>query len=305
MIVVAGECLVDLIVDRAGEVVARPGGGPYNTARGVARLGGHCTFLGRVSGDRFGQMLRATMVADGVSETAVVACDAPTTLAVVELDGDGAARYSFYFEGTAAPGLTPEDVAWALPPTIDAFHVGTLALVLEPIATTLEAAVAALPSDTLVMVDPNCRPTAVRDRGAFAARVGRLAARANVVKLSSDDLAFLRPGLDVFAGASDFIAAGSQVVLLTDGSGPVRIVTPRGVTAIASPPAAVLDTVGAGDAFGAGFLAWWRANGLGLDHLDDDARLVEAATFACRVAAMTCERSGALPPLLAEVVGAS
>ena len=58
MIVVAGEALIDLIVAPDGSVAANPGGGPYNTARTIARLGQPVTFLGRISSDRFGRDLR-------------------------------------------------------------------------------------------------------------------------------------------------------------------------------------------------------------------------------------------------------
>ena len=67
MIAVIGEALIDLVVDEAGAVVARPGGGPFNTARTLGRLGVETTFLGRLSGDRFGRTLRERLAADGVA----------------------------------------------------------------------------------------------------------------------------------------------------------------------------------------------------------------------------------------------
>jgi fructokinase len=63
----------------------------------------------------------------------------------------------------------------------------------------------------------------------------------------------------------------------------------------------VVDTIGAGDAFGGGFLAWWRSRGLGRDELEDTGLVVEATRFAVRVAAITCSRAGASPPRLAEL----
>ena len=94
-IVVAGEALIDLIVASDGRISAIPGGGPYNTARTIARLGGDVAFVGRLSSDRFGRTLRAALTADGVRLDLVSATDDPTTLAVAELDSHGTASYRF------------------------------------------------------------------------------------------------------------------------------------------------------------------------------------------------------------------
>lgn len=301
MIVVAGECLVDLIVDVDGGVVAAPGGGPYNTARGVARLGGECAFLGHVSNDRFGRLLRRTLVADGVSEVAMVPTDAPTTLAVAEIDADGCASYAFHVAGTAAPMLRGEDAAAALPAVVSAFHVGTLALALEPIASTLESIVLGLDRTPLVMLDPNCRPSVIDDRERYVSRIRRVAARADVVKVSIEDLGFLAPGVAAIAAARALVDRGTCVVLVTDGPREVAIVTAGGVEMVAPPSVDVVDTVGAGDAFGAGFLAYWIGRRLLPGDLADASLLREAVAYACDVSAATCARAGAVPPLWSEL----
>ena len=58
-----------------------------------------------------------------------------------------------------------------------AFHVGTLGLVLEPMAAAIAAAMPAVPAGTLVMLDPNCRPGVIADRAAYLDRLGRVVAR--------------------------------------------------------------------------------------------------------------------------------
>ncbi|HEY8989190.1 MAG TPA: PfkB family carbohydrate kinase, partial [Candidatus Limnocylindrales bacterium] len=132
MIVVAGESLIDLIVDATGRVEAIPGGGPYNVARTLGRLGRSVAFFGRLSRDRFGSVLRAGLAAEDVDLRLAPMTDASTLLAVAELDADGAATYRFYVEGTAAPGLSTADLPDGLPPAATALHVGTLGLVFEP-----------------------------------------------------------------------------------------------------------------------------------------------------------------------------
>ncbi len=67
MIVVCGEALIDMIQNGDGTQRAAPGGGPFNTARALARLGVPTAFLGRLSEDRFGRELSELLIADGAS----------------------------------------------------------------------------------------------------------------------------------------------------------------------------------------------------------------------------------------------
>lgn len=300
-IVVAGEALIDLIVAADGAITAIPGGGPYNTARTIGRLDGDVAYLGRISTDRFGRTLRSGLQAAGVRLDLVVGTDAPTTLAVAELDAAGTAAYQFYVDGTSAPDLRDADTAAAIAAPPDVLHVGTLGLVLEPIGSSIERLVAAVPSATLVMLDPNSRPSATRDPAAFRARIDRLAARADVVKVSDDDLAFLAPDLTPDEAIDRWLAAGVAVVLRTDGGRAVEIRASAFHTRIPVPKVAVVDSVGAGDAFGGGFLAAWVAAGSTRTDLADQALVVAAVHVAIRVAGITVTRAGADPPTLAEL----
>jgi fructokinase len=300
VIVVAGEALVDLIVGPDGGLAANPGGGPYNTARTIARLGQPVTFLGRISSDRFGRDLRANLVRDGVAEDGVVATDDPTTLAVVELDEHGVAGYHFYVDGTSAAGLTDTDAA-VIAATGTALHVGTLGLVLEPVGTTIERLVEASHPGRLVMLDPNCRRSATPDPAAFRARIERIARRADVVKVSDDDLRFLAPDDGPDPMIERLLELGVRVVLRTHGSDDVEIRTRTGRAMVAVPVVTVVDTVGAGDAFGGGFLASWTGAGRGRDDLASMELLCDSVQVAVRVAALSCARPGADPPTLAEL----
>ena len=303
MIVVAGESLVDLVVQVDGNVIATPGGGPYNVARALARLRVPVAFLGRVSSDRFGRILTAGLAADGVDLGCITTTDDPTLLAVAEIDADGAATYRFHSHGTAAVGLTSFDVAGGLPAGTTALHVGSLGLVLEPMATTIETIATGASPDVLVVADLNCRPAAIDDPPAYRARLDRLLRRVDVVKVSTDDVAWLDPDRGPVEAARRLLDGGAAVVLLTDGPNPVRIVTPQDVFGLDVPPVPVVDTIGAGDAFGAGFLASWSRAGRGRPELADLTAVTEATRFAIEVGARTAGRAGADPPTLAEMGG--
>jgi fructokinase len=302
VIVVAGEALVDLIARPDGTIAAVPGGGPYNAARAIGRLGVPVAWAGSLSSDRFGRELEAGLTADGVALDLVQRTALPTTLALAEVDASGAATYRFYTDGTSAPALLPGALGGAVPPGTHAMHAGTLGFVLEPLATTLTALIATLPDDVLLLVDPNCRPSIVRDPAAYRSRMTHVLARADVVKVSVEDLGFLRPGEDLATGVAWLASLGPTVILVTDGGDAVRVVTGGAVHDVAVPQIDVVDTVGAGDTFGGAALACLVHDGVTRGTLGAHAA-TRAARFGVRAAALACTRAGANPPTLAELGG--
>jgi fructokinase len=294
VIVVAGEALVDLVPDGAA-LRPLPGGGPYNAARAAARLGADVAFLGRISDDALGGMLRAGLAEDGVDLRYVVETTDPTTLALAHVGADGGAKYTFYVDGTSAPGLTDTDAARVLG-GVDVLCVGTLGLVFEPSAGALERLVATMAPEVLVVVDPNCRPAAVSDEGAYRARLERVLARADVVKASAEDLEWLVPGARPEEAMRTLLRPGATGVVTLGGDGALVVPARSGARAFAvpAPRVEVVDTIGAGDAFLGALLARRPAP-------DDPDALREAVAFACAVAARTCERAGADPPRAVEL----
>ena len=139
MIVVAGEALVDLVPDDDGRLGAHCGGGPFNVARALARLGQRVDFLGCVSDDAFGDRLRQALSVDGVGVGTAVDSRLPTTLALAALNSDGTAEYRFYTEATATAALTPTDALAVLPRELDALVTGSFGLVLEPLCAAILA----------------------------------------------------------------------------------------------------------------------------------------------------------------------
>lgn len=302
-IVVAGEALVDLVMDSERELSAHCGGGPFNTARTIARLERPVSYLGCLSTDSFGARLRRELAGDGVIVDAAVTVDHPTTLALATVDEDGAARYRFYTAGTSAPALTVEVALAAMPEAVAALHVGTLGLVLEPMAVALEAVVAQVAGKALIMVDPNCRPSLIHDRGRYRRRLQRILGSSDVVQASVEDLGWLEPTGSPIGAARKLLGQGPRVGLVTCGGDGALVVTRETSVPVAVRPTDVVDTIGAGDAFGGAFLAWWHARALGPGDLGDLESLRAAARFACEVAALTCERAGASPLRLSELKG--
>jgi fructokinase len=198
----------------------------------------------------------------------------------------------------------------------DWLFTGGLGLVFEPMADTVEAMLDDRPAGCAVMVDVNCRPRVVSDRARYLSRMDRVFRRADIVKVSDEDMAYMRPGAAPLDAARALLTCGPRAVLLTAGAESVHVLTAAGAIDVPVPPVEVVDTIGAGDSFSGGFLAWWSgagwsgagwsgagwsgarntANQLGsLDHL------VPAVTAAVAVAGITCTRRGADPPWLHEL----
>lgn len=307
MITVIGEALVDIIVDARGEVTSVVGGGPLNTARTVARLGVESSFLGGVSTDPFGQRIMRLLEKDGVGLGLGVQVPEPTTLAIAQIDESGAATYRFMLDGTSAATVTAQMALAHVDARSQAIHAGTLALVMQPLADALAAVVGAATDDQVVMLDPNCRPSVDR-LALLRSSLDAIVGRADIVKVSGDDLEYLFPGSSPLPAAQALAADTDSLVLFTDGANVVHVITsgstgPAVDIAVAVPRVPVVDTVGAGDSFSGGFLAYWLHNGLGRADLADTERLVAATRYGIAVAGVTCQRPGADPPHADEVPG--
>ncbi|MFE3996844.1 carbohydrate kinase [Streptomyces goshikiensis] len=290
MIVVGGEALIDLVPAAAppGALLPRPGGGPYNTALALGRLGARVAFCSRVSADGFGESLLAGLRAAGVDLSLVQRGPEPTTLAVPSLAPDGSAAYGFYVEGTADRLFT---LPPALPAGVRALGLGTCSLVLEPGASAYEALLRRESRrGLLTLLDPNIRPALIADPAAYRSRFEGWLPYVSVLKLSEDDAAWLG------GRVRDWLAAGPSAVVLTRGSEGLTVWTREGAEhSVPSRRVTVADTIGAGDTVGAALLH--RLAGHRAGPVDWPGVL----EYAAHAAALTCTRAGAEPPYAAEL----
>jgi fructokinase len=301
MIVVCGEALIDLVPDESGAVYSpRPGGSPANVAVGLGRLGHNAALLARISNDGFGRLLRAHLTGSHVDLITTLPAREPTTLAVVTLDPSGSAEYAFYVDGSADGAWRSEDLPAALPEDAVALHVsGSLALAVPPMGDAIEELLRRERPLRTLTFDPNLRPRLARDPTLLRARLEEWIGLVDLVKISSDDLAWFTPDEPVEEVAANWLARGPALVVVTRGPDGVHAVGPEGAVDLPAEKIKVADTVGAGDAFMAGLLAALDESGaLPRERLAalPAQTLTDALRYALHIAAITCTRVGANPP---------
>ncbi len=190
MIICCGEALIDMLprTSTAGEPALAPysGGAVFNTAIALGRLGVPVEFFSGLSSDLFGEQLRASLAASKVGSRFAHISARPTTLAFVHLV-DGHASYVFYDENTAGRMLSEADLP-VLGAEVDAMLFGAISLIPEPCGSTYEALMARECARRVIMLDPNIRPAFIPDREKHLARMNRMVAMADIVKLSDEDL---------------------------------------------------------------------------------------------------------------------
>jgi fructokinase len=302
MILSCGEALIDMLprTSTAGEACFAPyaGGAVFNTAIALGRLGAPSAFFSGVSNDMLGEILAETLTASKVDTRYLARSDRPTTVAFVKLV-NGQATYAFYDEATAGRMLSTDQLP-VLPSDVTTLFLGGISLVNDPAASTYEARQARDCATRVTMVDPNIRPGFIAGKEAeYRARIERMVARADIVKLSDEDLHWLQGQGDLVALARGILAKGPKVVFITEGAKGARAVTATQDRFVAAMPVTVVDTVGAGDTFNAGVLAALHQAGAltkaGVAALDD-ATLDAALSLGTRAAAVTVSRAGANPP---------
>ncbi len=305
MILCAGEALIDMLPRESAQgepsFAPYPGGAVFNTAIALGRLGAEVGFFCPLSDDLFGAQLRAALDASKVDHSLSPAVDRPSTLAFVTLT-DGQARYAFYDRGTALREMTVSELP-ELPDAVSALFFGGISLVGEPCGAGFEA-LCARAGDRVVMLDPNIRPGFIRNEPEYRARLKTMIAQSDIVKLSDEDLHWLCGAGDIAELAQTLRAQGPQIVVITEGAKGARAFTAAGETHANATHVEVVDTVGAGDTFNAGFLAGLAHAGAlskaGITALSD-LDLHKALALGTKAAAVTVSRAGANPPWAREI----
>ena len=307
MIVCCGEALIDFLPRKSaeGDAVYQPfcGGSVYNTAIALGRLGIGTGFFSGLSSDFFGDMLRDGLKASHVDLAYVKTWDKPSTLAFVKLS-DGHARYSFFDDNSACRMLTKKDLP-KLAAKVQALHFGSISLIPEPGGTALEALMKREAKTRVISLDPNIRASLIKDRRGHLARLHRMIAMADVVKISDEDVAWMTGKSDFAKTAKKWLKAGAKVVVVTRGGDGVEAYTSGFSIHQPAVKVTVADTVGAGDTFTAGLLCTLtKLKLLSKPKLATitEAQLDAAMAFAARAAAVTVSRPGADPPWAHELV---
>ena len=299
-ICVLGEALMDCVAQPNGDLRPLIGGSPYNFARAAALRGASVGYVNPLSTDLFGDAMRLQFAQDGVQPLSSPS-RMPTSLAVVHLK-DGQPSYGFYREGVADRDFDVDSVLTVLRQTAPGvLHTGSLMLV-PPDDEKITAIVQAAKSiGWTISVDANLRPQMVSNLGQYIEAVKNVAALADWLKASDEDLEILGfnapTRTDAPCIARHFTAQGISRLALTFGAGGAWLMVDGHITEQDVPPVAVIDTVGAGDTFWGNCVADWAMHPTGAAQ-----RVATTLKQAMQAAAINCSRAGCQPPRFDEVL---
>ncbi|MEE9375865.1 MAG: carbohydrate kinase [Rhizobiaceae bacterium] len=305
MILCCGEALIDMlpveIEQNGGEFgyCPVPGGAIFNTAIALARLGSKTALVGGVSDDLFGRQLIDAMEKSGVDTRFCFRSDLPTPLAFVALS-KGKANYTFYDQGSAMRMFQANQLS-VPDENITALQFGGICLLEDPAALSYEKLLMRMASKSVIALDPNIRPNFVIDEDCYRARLLRMIAASDIIKLSDEDFLWLYPEASFEEMASEWVKLGAALVIQTLGGKGSMAITRRVNIRVATETIEVVDTVGAGDAYNAGLLYQLETMGLLSKKMLKDiseTNIRSALEFASKVAAYTVKRAGANPPYL-------
>jgi fructokinase len=282
---VAGEALIDL-VPQGDSRIPVVGGGPANSAKALSRLGYKTSFIGGISADQYGSMIKVEL--SEVDLSFVNYSPLPTALAIVTLDEKGSASYEFNLEDTATFDFR---VDWLPSGSPEVLHIGTLATVIEPGASELFGWASKL--DSKIVFDPNIRPSVLEDKERYRDAFEKWAQISDVAKMSDEDLEWLG-----YSAANQILELGPELLVVTHGASGMTGYTTSGSVSVPGLKVQVVDTVGAGDTVGAVIVEGLIKNGI--TALAGE-KLFEVLSRAAKAAAITCSRVGANPPTLAEL----
>ncbi|GLQ34232.1 carbohydrate kinase [Amylibacter marinus] len=307
MILCCGEALIDMVpktLDDTPVFAPLSGGAVFNTAISLGRLQAPVALFSGISNDLFGNQLVSELKNSAVDTRYLARSNQPTTLAFVRLV-DGHAQYTFYDENSAGRMVNADQIP-KIDTSIDALYFGGISLCIEPAAETYAQALKTLGSDRLVMVDPNIRQSFIKDAAKYRARLMDIIQRADVVKVSDEDLDYIIEGPQSIAEKfATLKSMGPSIAILTKGSqGADALFGSNQQVSVPAVKSTVADTVGAGDSFNAGFLKGLiEGDCLSKSEVQSiqGPQVIAALKWATKVASITVSRSGANAPWLSEL----
>ena len=302
MIICAGESLIDMVSFKGEpEYTPHVGGSNFNSSIALGRLGADCYYFGAVSNDSYGELIESKLRHSKVKEDFVIKTNRPTTLAYADVM-DGIAEYTFVDEHSAGRLLDSS----SLKPFLDAVKrakallVGGISLQAEPCGSSWQSFIEEVAGHLPIYFDANVRPDFIENKQAYLARFVELTYKVDIIKISDEDYRYLYGAKDLNETSKSWLNNGVKLVILTLGSEGSQVIYDNDKEVfVNSNKVDVVDTIGAGDIFNAGFL-------LNLDEQDlldivrlnniSEAMLIKALTFANKVASITVTRKGANPP---------
>lgn len=301
---VLGEALIDCVSQDNGTLLPLLGGSPFNLASAVALQGAQVGYLCPFSTDAFGQALSAQLQRTG-ARACLPPSSLPTALAVIQLQ-NGQPSYGFYREGIADRDYQVADVVaqlQAMPPGV--LHTGSLMAMPPEHLKVLAVIQAAKALGWTISVDINLRPKVATDLQAYLQAVRDVAAHADWLKASDEDMELLGLGNVSFANApalaAHWAAQGCSRIALTFGAQGAYLQVGQAHAQAAAPKVEVVDTVGAGDTFWGNCLSDWVLH----DTLAQPEVAAQRTALTLRralwAAAMNCQRSGCQPPTSVEL----
>lgn len=314
MIVVIGEALVDLIGRGGSKYEAVVGGANANVALALAVRGEEQAFLGRISKDGFGQLIRNHLSANGVNLEYAVEAEEQTSLAVATIDESGVATYSFYLNGTADWGWQEHEFLSQVrlrELNVSAIQFGCLGMAIEPGSKTILGWLKGIHSQNEITLshDLNIRPALGFEREVELKRVLEINEISHIIKASDADVEWLYGTSDEQKLEAIYHEwSRGKLLVITRGGEGVSLYQNQKRTDVPGFVANIEDTVGAGDTFMANFLAELvKLEALGhnpnkrIENLSLD-NLTYAARFANAAAALVCEKVGCQPPKIEAVM---
>jgi fructokinase len=278
--------------------VARPGGAPANVAVAAARLGSEAAFIGSVGEDLFGNFILSALEVEGVDTSAVRRCEPPTrtSLAFVEITGDGDRSFTFYRSDPAADELlSPEDVSRDTLRGASFVNFGSIPLIKDPARSAIHrAAELAGELEVPVAFDVNFREHLWESVEAAQEVVEPLIERSRIVKLSDDEISPLLGTEDPAEAARMLLDRGVSLVFVSLGAEGAFYATEEFEGDVPSYPVQIVDATGAGDAFLAAALVY-----LSEDEWAEET-IREAARRGTAAGALACTEYGAMGALPTE-----